>query len=65
MTVMTVTATIYIPNQNIDDTRNTEGIPVEKQEKENRKGNTNIPIPKPPKKLIPPTMHHMVLLKSN
>ena len=47
---MTVTATIWIPNQNIDDTRNTEGIPVENQEKENRKGNPNIPNPTPPQK---------------
>ena len=63
--VMTVTATIRIPNRNIDDARNTEGIPVENQEKENKKGNPNIPNPIPPKKVIPRTIHHMVLLNSN
>ena len=62
---MTVTATIQIPNQNIDDARNTEGIPVENQEKENRIGNPNIPNTIRPKTVIPPTMHHMILLKSN
>ena len=64
--VMTVTATIRIPNQNIDDTRNTEGIPVENQETENQKRNPNIPNTIPPKKVIPPTIHHhMVLLNLN
>ena len=34
---MTVIATIQIPNRNIDDARNTEGIPVENQEKKKKK----------------------------
>ena len=63
--VMTATATIRVPNWNIDDARNSEGIPVKNQEKENRKGNLNIPNPVPPKKVIPLTLHHLVSLKSN
>ena len=47
---MTATATIWIPNQNIDNTRNTEGIPVKNQVKEKRKGNPDIPNPIPPQK---------------
>ena len=63
--MMTATATIRILNQNIDDARNTEGITDENQEKENRKGNPNIPNLIRQKKVIPTTLHHLVLLKSN
>ena len=62
---MTVTATIRIPNRNIDDARNTEGIPVENQEKENKKRNPNI-LNTHTQKVIPSTIHHhMVLINSN
>ena len=62
--MMTATAANWIPNQNIDNARNTEGIPVKNQEEENKKGNPNIPNPTQ-KKVISMTLHHLALLQSN